>query len=105
MSDISNMTDKQLRNEVQLLRDELAIMKRKYEDIIYNLDTDNFSSRFVKEQGDMKTAIKVTAILKLKTISLHCFIRLTALQMLKKRAWAHRLSERFCVSYSIFLRS
>lgn len=52
---------KQLRNEVQLLRDELAIMKRKYEDIIYNLDTDNFSSRFVKEHGDMKTAIKVTA--------------------------------------------
>lgn len=61
MSDISKMTDKQLRNEVQLLRDELAIMKRKYEDIIYNLDTDNFSSRFVKEQGDMKTAIEVTA--------------------------------------------
>ena len=61
MSDISKMNDKQLRNEVQLLRDELAIMKRKYEDIIYNLDTDNFSSRFVKEQGDMKTAIKVTA--------------------------------------------
>lgn len=62
MSDnINNMDFKQLRNEVQLLRDELAIMKRKYEDIIYNLDTDNFSSRFVKEQGDMKTLIKVTA--------------------------------------------
>lgn len=62
MSDDINRIDfKQLRNEVQLLRDELAIMKRKYEDIIYNLDTDNFSSRFVKEQGDMKTAIKVTA--------------------------------------------
>ena len=55
------MDIKQLRNEVQLLRDELAIMKRKYEDIIYNLDTDNFSSRFVKEQGDMRTAIEVTA--------------------------------------------
>ena len=61
MPDISKMTDRQLRNEVRLLRDELAIMKRKYEDIIYNLDTDNFSSRFVKEQGDMKTAIEVTA--------------------------------------------
>ena len=62
MSDnIATMTDKQLRNEVQLLRDELAIMKRKYEDIIYNLDTENFSSRFVKEQGDMRTAIEVTA--------------------------------------------
>ena len=63
MSDynINNMDFKQLRNEVQLLRDELAIMKRKYEDIIYNLDTDNFSSRFVKEQGDMRTAIEINA--------------------------------------------
>ncbi len=62
MSDnISTMNDRQLRNEVQLLRDELAIMQRKYEDILYNLDTDNFSSRFVKEQGKMKTAIEVNA--------------------------------------------
>ena len=60
-NDISKMDFKQLRNEVQLLRDELAIMKRKYEDIIYNLDTDNFSSRFVKEQGDMRTAVEITA--------------------------------------------
>ena len=62
MSDnINTMNFKQLKNEVQSLRDELAIMKRKYEDIIYNLDTDNFSSRFVKEQGDMRTAIEITA--------------------------------------------
>ena len=62
MSDnINSMDFRQLRNMVQTLSDELAIMKRKYEDIIYNLDTDNFSSRFVKEQGDMKTAIEVTA--------------------------------------------
>lgn len=62
MSDnINTMNFKQLRNEVQLLRDELAIMKRKYEDIIYNLDDDNFSSRFVKEKGDMRTAIEVNA--------------------------------------------
>ena len=62
MSDnINKMDFKQLREMVQTLSDELAIMKRKYEDIIYNLDTDNFSSRFVKEQGDMKTAIEVTA--------------------------------------------
>ena len=52
---------KRLRNEIQLLRDELALMKRKYEDIIYNLDTDNFSSRFTKEQGDMRAAIEFTA--------------------------------------------
>ena len=60
MSDwnINNMDFKQLRTEVQLLRDELAIMKRKYEDILYNLDDDNFSSRFVKEKGDMRTAIE-----------------------------------------------
>lgn len=57
----SQLEVKRLSNEVQLLRDELAIMKRKYEDIIYNLDTDNFSSRFVKEQGDMRTAIEITA--------------------------------------------
>ena len=62
MSDnINSMNFKQLKNEVQSLRDELAIMKRKYEDIIYNLDDDNFSSRFVKEKGDMKTAIEITA--------------------------------------------
>lgn len=62
MSDnINAMNFKQLRNEVQLLRDELAIMKRKYEDIIYNLDDDNFSSRIVKEKGDMRTAIEVNA--------------------------------------------
>ena len=63
MSDtpISNMNDKQLRNEVQYLRDELAIMKRKFEDIIYNLDDENLSSRLVKEKDNMKTAISVTA--------------------------------------------
>lgn len=60
-NDINKMDVKQLRNEVQLLRDELAIFKRKYEDIIYNLDDDNFSSRIVKEKGDMKTAIEVNA--------------------------------------------
>ena len=60
-NDISKMNDKQLRNEVQSLRDELAIMKRKYEDILYNLDTNNFSKRFVMEQGNMRTAIEVNA--------------------------------------------
>ena len=61
MSDINKMDFKQLRNEVQLLRDELAIMKRKYEDIIYNLDDSNFSGQFIKEKNDMKTKIEVTA--------------------------------------------
>lgn len=61
MSNTINAVIKQLRDEVQLLRDELAIMKRKYEDIIHNLDDENFSSRFVQEKNDMKTAIEVTA--------------------------------------------
>jgi hypothetical protein len=62
MSDnIAKMDVKQLRKEVQSLRDELAMMKRKYEDIIYNLDTDNFSGRFIKEQDNMRTSIEVTA--------------------------------------------
>ena len=46
---MSDIEVKRLRNEVQELRDELAIMKRKYEDILYNLDTDNFSQRVVKQ--------------------------------------------------------
>ena len=60
-SNINNMDFKQLRNEVQMLRDELAIMQRKYEDILYNLDDENFSNRLVQEKGDMKAAIEVTA--------------------------------------------
>ncbi len=61
MSDLSQMEVKQLRNEVQLLRDELAIFKRKYEDIIYNLDDDNFSSTLLREKEGMKTSIEVNA--------------------------------------------
>lgn len=46
MSDlpISSMNFKQLRSEVQSLRDELAMMKRHYEDLLYNLDDDNILS-------------------------------------------------------------
>lgn len=60
-NDIAKMNDKQLRNEVQLLRDELAIMKRKYEDILYNLDDDNFSSKLLREKDNMKTEIEINA--------------------------------------------
>ena len=58
--DINQMDFKQLRNEVQMLRDELAIFKRKYEDIIYNLDDDNFSSTLLREKEGMKTSIEQT---------------------------------------------
>ena len=43
---IEKMNFKELRSEVQYLRDELAIFKRKYEDAIYNLDGDNFGKSF-----------------------------------------------------------
>lgn len=58
---IEKMNFKELRAEVQLLRDELAIFKRKYEDAIYNLDSDNFGKSFTVEQNNMKAQIKVTA--------------------------------------------
>lgn len=63
MSDINidMMNFKQLKNEVQELRDTVTRMKRMYEDILYNLDDDNFSSRFVKEKNGMKAEIKITA--------------------------------------------
>lgn len=57
---IENMNFKELRKEVQLLRDELAIFKRKYEDTIYNLDSDNFGKSFTVEQNGMKSQIKIT---------------------------------------------
>ena len=60
-ADISKMNYKELRNEVQFLRDELAIFKRKYEDAIYNLDSDNLGKSFTIEQNKMKTQIKITA--------------------------------------------
>lgn len=58
---ISKMNDKQLRNAVQMLYDELAIFKRKYEDAIHNLDSDNLGKSFTIEQNNMKAQIKVTA--------------------------------------------
>lgn len=57
--DINQMGFKELRNEVKMLRDELAIMQRKYEDLFYNLDNENFSSSIIKEKENMKTKIEV----------------------------------------------
>lgn len=58
---IEKMDFKQLRREVQLLRDELAMMQRKYDDVIYNLDSDNFGKSFTVSQNNMKAQIKITA--------------------------------------------
>lgn len=65
--DINQMDFKELRNEVQHLRDELAIMQRKYEDLFYNLDTENFSGNFLKginskvSSGEVETMISQSA--------------------------------------------
>ena len=59
--DISKMDFKQLRNEVQLLRDEFAVFKRKYSDTVNNLDSDNFGKAFTAEQNNMKAQLRVTA--------------------------------------------
>lgn len=59
--DISRMDFKQLRNEVQLLRDELAMFKRKYEDAIYNIGTENLDKSLVAEQDNVKARVMVTA--------------------------------------------
>ncbi|MBR6603037.1 MAG: hypothetical protein IKK94_03360 [Clostridia bacterium] len=58
---INKMNFKELREEVQLLRDELAIFKRKYEDAIYNLDGDNLGKSFTIAQDNLKAQIKITA--------------------------------------------
>lgn len=58
---IEKMNFKQLRYEVQLLRDEIAILRRKFDDAIYNLDSDNFGKSFTLEQNGMKAQIKVNA--------------------------------------------
>ncbi len=58
---IEKMNFKELRNEVQYLRDELAMFKRKFNDIIYNLDSDNFGKSFVVAQNNMKAQIKINA--------------------------------------------
>ena len=60
-TDINKMDFKGLKKEVQQLRDDLARMKRSYEDILYNIDTDNFSEAFIKENNETKTLVKITA--------------------------------------------
>ncbi len=58
---ISKMNYEQLRDTVQLLSDELALFKHKYEDSINNLDYNNMSAVLIKEKDTMKAQITVTA--------------------------------------------
>lgn len=51
----------QLENEISRLRDEMVKQRRKYEDIIYNLDEDNFGANFKVELGDKFSSVEQTA--------------------------------------------
>lgn len=53
MDDIEKMDFKRLRREVQVLSDELARMKRQYEDILYNLDDDNLGAKIKAEKKNL----------------------------------------------------
>lgn len=59
--DVADMDFKQLRNKVQSLIDEMARMKRYYEDSINNLDSSNFGKSFAIQQNNMKATIKMAA--------------------------------------------
>ena len=59
--DISKMDFKELRSAVQTLYDAYEIMRRKYEDAINNLDSDNFSDGYTVEQNNMKAQVQITA--------------------------------------------
>ena len=57
----NKMTYDQIVREVTSLKGELARMKRTYEDLLYNLDDENFSDYIKREKERMKTEIKVTS--------------------------------------------
>ena len=59
--DISKMNDKELRAEVQLIRDELARYQRIINDALQNIGSDNFGKSLSLEYGKMRTKIDVTA--------------------------------------------
>lgn len=63
---IEQMNFTELRQEVADLSNELARMKRTYEDLLYNLDLSNFSGQAVKEANNVKSTIVQTAE-KIKT--------------------------------------
>ena len=78
---IKDMDFKELRDEVQRLNDALAIMQRKYEDILYNLDDENFSGSLIKEKNGMKAQIEINENeikAKVSTAELNTTIRQSA---------------------------
>ena len=51
MSDNKNITIEQLAEKVNMLQDEYIKMKKMYEDLFYNLDMDNLSSKLRKDMN------------------------------------------------------
>lgn len=58
---IEQMDLQELRKEVLRLSDQMERMRRTYEDLLYNLDNDNFSGELRREKEGMKTQIAVNA--------------------------------------------
>lgn len=55
--DIDDMDFKELRNEVRELSDALLMMQRRFEDILYNIDSDNLSTSLKRVGENMQTQI------------------------------------------------
>ena len=52
---------KRLEDGIAILEEQLVSMKRHYEDILNNLDEDNFSANYKVQQGNMYSKIEQTA--------------------------------------------
>lgn len=59
--DTTQMGYKQLRLKVAELEDTIAKIKRQFEDLYYNIDTENLSESFVREIDGMRSQIKISA--------------------------------------------
>lgn len=56
---IEQMDFKELRKTVQELSDTIAVMKRKYEDILYNIDESNFSGAYQVIVENQRAEVKI----------------------------------------------
>ena len=52
---------KKLQSRVEELQDTVAIMKRKYDDILANLTEENFGASIIREKDNMQSQINITA--------------------------------------------
>ena len=56
---IEQMDFKELRKTVQELSDTIAVMKRKYEDLLYNIDESNFSGAYQVIVENQRAEVKI----------------------------------------------